>query len=262
MSKTIDVLKKTYDDNRAKKSFQDEIAKTYFTDTEKVKDAASRSAAPQTLKRAKTSVVPWSIASLALVLALIVVVSKSRFDVKIRVLTEVPAARAMAVAPGVSGDKGIFLVKASTLNADLVKAAVFDGDAKAYSRMTDADIILCNSKGSGWATYTVDMRDPISLRALDIRFTAKGARGDEVVALVIVDADNRSYRLDKDHAISLSEDWRQYTVGFKPLKNVIDLASIVSVRFEFGSLTAGNNPSATIFLKDICAVKARRSLWQ
>jgi len=47
----------------------------------------------------------------------------------------------------------------------------------------------------------------------------------------------------------------------RKLLTAVDLNNIIAIKFEFGSLTAGNSSGAAIFLKDIYVAKARRSRW-
>jgi hypothetical protein len=155
-------------------------------------------------------------------------------------------------------EKGLYLVKGSEINKYLVSDAGFDGDAKAFSRTDDGEIVLNNSRGNGWAGYEISLRDPVNLRKLDIKYTARGESGDEYLAIAMVDSDNRSYRVGKDIASKLTKDWQAHTMNLKPLKNAINLSDITKIRFEFGTLTAGNSSAATIFLKDIRLTKTKR----
>ena len=77
----------------------------------------------------------------------------------------------------------------------------------------------------------------------------------------MVDAANRSYRMENDLSSALAKDWQRYAVNFRLVGNAIDIGNISKIRFEFGGLTAGNYPNAIIFLKDIYLTKNKRSKW-
>jgi len=146
-------------------------------------------------------------------------------------------------------------------NKDIVKDAFFTGDGREFSASKLEELVLCNSRGSGWANYTIELKEPVDLNKLDLRYTARGVRGDEFLTLVIVDSDKRSYRLEKDLSSAIGKDWQIYTINFRRVKKAVDLSNISTIKFEFGSLTAGNYPSAVISLKDVCITKTRRLKW-
>jgi len=252
MSKVIDALNKPLLKKDMQTPFQEEIAKTYL----KVSDKDSG-------KKRLASKIPWLITLIAVFLSLAVVLTRSNIDVKVRILSEVPSIGPAEDAEGFESpkDKGVFLVKGSNLNEELVKDASFDGDAEKFSKVTDYCIFLCNSRGSGWANYAIELKEPLDLNRLDIRYLAKGERGDEYLSIVIVDADNRTYRVQRDMSAHLEKEWRVYTVNFRGMRNVIDLSNISAIKFEFGSLSVGNSPITTIYLKDILVTKAKRIRW-
>lgn len=256
MSKTIDVLENASSKKHAphEVNIQDEIAKTYFQTSEK-----------KGFKRnAKWKVrLPWLVAVLAIVGACVIVIFRSSIDIKVRFLGEMPPMPAIFTAfhAGDNLDNGIFLINGGEPNKDIVKNTYFTGDARPFSMSKTGELLLCNSRGAGWANYTVELKEPIDLDSLDIRYTARGARGDEFLTLVIVDSNNRIYRLEKDLSSALSKDWQRYTINFRRIKKAVDISSISTIKFEFGSLTAGNYPSAVSYLKDIYLTKVRRLKW-
>ena len=253
MSKTVDVL----DDALSKKhthqriDIQDEIAKTYFHTPAKKHGK----------KKSKwKSFLPWAVAVLALFFAISVLIFKSSIEIKVRFLGEIPSAPMDKSAHrfGDNFDKGIFFIDGGMPNKDIVKNAYFTGDAKEFSISRQEELILCNSRGSGWANYTIELKEPIDLDKLDIRYMARGVRGDEFLTLVIVDSNKRSYRLEKDLSSAMGKDWQRYTVNFRRVKKAVDLSNISTIKFEFGALTAGNYPSAVMSLKDVYITKTRR----
>jgi len=105
------------------------------------------------------------------------------------------------------------------------------------------------------------LKEPVDLNKLDIRYMARGVRGDEFLALVVVDSGKRSYRLEKDLSSAMGKDWQRYTINFRRVKKAVDLSNISTIKFEFGTLTAGNYPSAVMSLKDVYITKTRRLKW-
>jgi hypothetical protein len=220
----------------------DEIAETYFK------------SAP-VVKRKPPSKLPWIIAVLALLFAMAVLFSRSNIDIRVRVLSEeVPS----GVIPEGAKGKCIYLLKGAEIDNKLIKETYFSGDAKAYSRLTGSGVVLCNSRGNGWASYTMQFKEPLDLTRLGINFVARGAKGDEAVGITIVDAENRAYRMENDLSPKLAKEDKLYTVDFRPARRMLDLANISAIRFEFGSLTMGNGAMATIFLNAVYASKTRR----
>jgi hypothetical protein len=256
MSKIMDVL-----DNVSSKKhthnmdIQDEIAKTYFH------------APAKKIKHKKSDkwkmVLPWIIAASAFFLALAIVIFKGSVDIKVRVLGEVPSivsGNAEYVSAG-QAQRGMFFVRGGEPDKDIVKNAFFAGDGREFSVVKPDEVLLCNVRGWGWANYTIELKEPIDLNSLDIKYSARGSRGDEYLTLVIVDSSNRSYRLEKDISSALTKEWQRYTINFKRIKKVVDISNISKIKFEFGALTAGNYPNAVLFLKDIYVTKSRRLNW-
>ena len=249
MSKILETMNNPFKKERTRASAQEEIANIYLKVSDKNRHKKDKRAAK----------FPWFIAITALFLALVTLLFKSNIDVKVRILGEMPSfGNESADKFGSLREKGLYLINGSELNTYMVKDAGFNGDARAFSKVNDDYLVLCNSKGSGWANYEIDLREPLDLTRLDIKYAAKGESGDEYLTMVIVDSDNRSYRIGKDISSKLSKDWQTFTINFKPLKNAIDLANITSLRFEFGTLTAGNSSMSTIFLKDARVTKTKR----
>jgi hypothetical protein len=225
----------------------EELAKTYF--------GSPSARAPK--KRAKIrALLPWAVAGFALVAAAALVLSRSNIDVKVRLLGEVPSLKNPAAA-----DKGLYLVRGARPEPGIVKDAYFTADARAFSASRPDALVLYNGRGAGWANYTVELKEPVDLKKLDLRYTAKGARSGEKVLVVIVDADNSVYRMERDLQTQVTDEWNEYTVNFRSVRGALDLSSVKTVKFEFGGLTAGNYSGAIIYIKDIMLVKTRRPKW-
>lgn len=233
---------------------QDEIAKTYFHTPAKKHGK----------KKSKwRSFLPWAVAISAVFFAAAVLIFKSSVEVKVRFLGEIPSAPTDKSAHkfGENLDKGIFFIEGGIPNKDIVRNAYFTGDAKEFSISKPGELVLCNSRGFGWANYTIELKEPVDLNKLDIRYMARGIRGDEFLTLVIVDSNKRSYRLEKDLSSAMGKDWQRYTVNFRRIKKAVDFSNISTIKFEFGTLTAGNYPSAVMSLKDVYITKTRRLKW-
>lgn len=233
-------------------ALNDEIARTYLKTSEK------------SYIRKKSNIrTAWAVAAVASILAAAAVVTKINLDVKVRILGEMPS---ISVERGQIDfdnmkDKGVFLIKGITANNDIVRSTFFSGDAKAGSRTADDHLLLSNARGSGWGNFTVDLKEPVNLEKLDLKFVAKGSSGGELLGIVIVDSDDKTYRMERDLSTKITDGWQLYKVNFRPIRKAVDLANIVSIKFEFGSLTVGNSSGAAIFIKDIYLSKARRSKW-
>ncbi|MFH1190300.1 MAG: hypothetical protein V1682_06375 [Candidatus Omnitrophota bacterium] len=233
-------------------ALNDEIARTYLKTSEKSyirKKAALRLA--------------WSIAGIASILAVAAFITKVNLDVRVRILGEIPS---VSVERGrinfdYANDRGVFLIKGISVNNDIVKATFFAGDANLGSRTGDDYILLSNAKGSGWGNFTIELKEPLALNQLDLKFVARGSSGGELLGIVIADTDNKTYRMERDLATKLTGEWQLYKVNFRPVKRSVDLGNIRTIKFEFGSLTVGNSSGAAIFLKDVYVAKARRSRW-
>ena len=230
MSKTIDSLDRLVRSrNNMHPSIHEDIARTYLrTSNQKIKGQGKKNTP-------KSKMIYWLT---ALLLSM--------------------AAFLLSRAPTI--DKDIFFVKGSEPNKDMISNASFLGDAHVYSRVRDDMLVLCNSKGYGWANYTIELKRPVDLNSLHMRYTGKGIKGGEHLVFTVIDANSRSYRMERDPSSVLAKDWQEYDIGFKPLKNLIDLKKVSIIRLEFGSLTAGNDPTATIFLKDIYITKSEKGL--
>jgi hypothetical protein len=231
---------------------RDELARTYFSAPRPNKKSEKK-------KDGLKQLLPWIITAAVIVTAALIVLSRSSIDVNVRLLGEVPTFKMSGGTSAV--EKGDFLVKGGQAQRGTVKNAYFAGDGKQYSLAKEDELKLINARGAGWANFTVELKEPVDLNRLDVKYTAKGARGGESLVLVIVDTNNRIYRMEKDLSSSLSDDWQQYAVNFRPVKRSVDLSNIKTIKFEFGSLTADNYSGALIYLKDVYLAKTRGFKW-
>ncbi len=253
---TSDVMSKQLDRKEIYEALHHQIADTYL------KSAAVKDTPAKPEKR-RLHILPWAVAAAALSACLAIFFSKSHIEISVRILGEVPSVRSANSEERFYNviDKGVYLIKGSESNHLMVRDAYFMGDAGTYSKAAGDQLVLCNSKGAGWANYSIELSEPVNLNKLDLKFIARGEAGGEVLSVVVVDNDNRSYRLEKARSIRLTKEWQAYSINFKPVKNAIDLKNVSVVRFEFGSLTAGNGPVVTIYLKDIYASKTKGIKW-
>lgn len=231
-------------------SFQEEIANTYF----KTSPATGR----KTSKK-KPSKIPWVIAGIAALTAVAIFVSKSNFDIKVRLVSGAPFVTKDGSALPLEGAQ--FFVKGGEPDKTAVNRAFFVGDARLSSGMDDNQVALKNSAGQGWASFVIEMKQPVDLTRFDIRYAAKGSSGGERLVPVVTDSQNRSYRISDSSLTALSDSWHTYIVDFKPVRGDVDLTSVAAIKFEFGTETAGNGPAAALFLKDVSIIKTRRVKW-
>jgi hypothetical protein len=250
MSKVIEKLNNPFKKERLRSSAQEEIARMYLKVSDKSKNKLPK-------PKAK---LPWAIALVAIFFAILTLLFKSNIDVKVRILGEIPSIGPSETTDkfGSLKEKGLYLVKGSEPNRYLIKGVDFAGDAKIFSRAASGELILCNSRGNGWANYEIKLKEPIDLSKLDVKYAARGERGEEYLTVVVVDSGNRAYRMEQDMSSKLAKEWQTYIVNFKPIKRAVNLSEISTIRFEFGGLTAGNSPMATIFLKDIRVTKTKK----
>jgi len=232
MSKVSDILNRRLKPGEGPPSdaIQEELARTFFSQPPR-----KRKRTPRTL---------FLIVTIAACLAFAFVVLKS-------------GARVF----GPPAKKGVFFIKDGEPNKYLVRNVFFAGAAKRFSRTDNDKIVFVNSAETGWANFTVEFKEPLNMRKVDLLYTARGQTGDECVVLVFVDGNNRSYRMEKDISSALTAEWNRYAINLGPIGKAIDMGNITAIKFEFGSLTAENYHSATIFLKDLCAAKRRRVKW-
>jgi hypothetical protein len=241
--------KGTHHRSRLHDSFQEEIANTYF------KSSSGRRGP----KKKRQSTLPWLVAGLAAGVAVAIFISRSNFDIKVRVTSGAPFIT--KDDSQLSPDGAQYLVKGGEVNRSLVARAYFVGDARASSRISDGDVSLVNSRDQGWASFVIELRSPVDLRRLDIRYAARGQKGTERLVPVVTDSQNRSYRIEDSAVTAVSDNWNAYLIDLKPVKERVDLAGISALKFEFGSETAGNGPASVISMKDISIIKARRLKW-
>ena len=252
MRKKSDTAKSLHSRNRIHASFQDVIAETYFK------------ASPKKSKNAFAAAnsIPWFIAGAALCAAFALFISKSNIDIKIRMSDNSPFVNKESVGPMAEGSKtnGVFIVSGGESNGRIVEKNFFVGDAKSLSKTDAAEVVLYNSKALGWASYRLEFKKPLDLTGAEMMYTARGDSGGENLVMMVIDSDNKAYKVEGEVS-RLTKDWQTYTVNFRPLKDTVDLANVAMVRFEFGSLTAGNKANAIIYLKDIYASKSRKIKW-
>lgn len=239
MSKIKDALSRHFKSSSAvDDSIQEELAKTFFASSTK-----------PDRKEKKTPKAPWVISVLALLLAsFLVLILRNHIEIRIRM-------KGKSLTPVVA-QENMFFIKDGKPSVYLIGDMCFFGDARKFSREKDNMLVLVNSKGWGWANFSVELKEPVNMERLNIlSYVARGQLGDEHLTLVLVDADNKLYRMPRDLSSALTKEWQEHTINVRSARNAIDLSRISIVRFEFGSLTVGNYSTATIFLKDISVKK-------
>lgn len=236
MSKISDILNKNFTTESKNIDFaHDELVETFFgLNKKKVKEKK----APKASR---------SIVVILVFLVLFIIILGLIIDIKITVKENVKDAARNIVASA----KANFLLKDGKPNQNLVKKVTFLGDARKFSRATGKIIVLINAKGSGWGNMSIKFKKPINIRDLDISYMASGQSGGERMFLILIDANNRLYRIQDNLALALNKEWKSRRISLQSAQNAIDLSRISEMQFEFGSLTTGNSTGATIFLRDI-----------
>ncbi len=144
VKKSAGSKKETHQKSRLYDSFQEEIANTYF----KTSPATGKK-----VSKKKPSKAPWAIAGLAAFLAIAIFVSRSNFDIKVRLVSGTPFITKDGSA--LSADGAQFFVRGGELNKALAGKSFFVGDARVSSKMADSEITLANSRGQGWASFVI-----------------------------------------------------------------------------------------------------------
>ena len=227
MSKILETLKKQHPKHASSyDSVQEELAKAFFGEP---------------VKKTKNEKSPKSksiIIGTLLLFIFIAFIFYTKFDIN--------------VTPKTKPEKDIFFIREGNLNSDSVKSISVEGDALRLKEPEETSFSVSNVKGRhGWANLEIVLKKPIDLNENVISYTARGKNGDEKLSLVLVDVNNRSYRTDSKSYTFLKKSWEKYIFNTKSLGNVIDVSKIAKIKFEFGGLTAGNYPSATLFIKDV-----------
>ncbi len=238
MSKIKDALNKHFNSSGGVDgSVQEELAKTFFASSTKTDR-----------KEKKTPKAPWVISILALLsVSFLVLILRNHIEIRIRMKGKSPTP--------VVAQENMFFIKDGKPGTYLIGDMSFFGDARKFSREKGDMLILVNSKGWGWGNFSIELKEPMNMEKHHISYIARGQVGDEHLIPVLVDADNKSYRMSRDLSSALTKEWQERTINLKSARNAIDLSRISIIRFEFGSLTAGNYPTATMFLKDISVKK-------
>lgn len=253
MSKTIEAMKRSDVRSQVHNQLHNELADTYFK--------SSVSSKPG--RKGPGPKLPWVITALALSTLFALLISRSNIDIRVRILSEdAPSIVDAKEAPlGGLKDKCIYFLKGSEINNSLIGGAGFGGDASTYSRLTGSGIVLCNSRGSGWADYTIRFKEPLDMTGLDMEFVASGTNGGERLGVALVDSRNRTYRIEDALIPRLTKELKIYKTPIRNIGKAIDLSAVSEIKFEFGSLTVGNGPMATILLNSVYASKTKRMRW-
>jgi hypothetical protein len=259
MTKKAEIL---YHKDRIHDVFREELANTYLKTSAKTQAGLpDRKGLPGRFRMPRISI-PWVVACVALVLTAVLFISKSNIDIKVRISSSLPFVDKERSSGSVEAAVGgIFFISGGEANRDLVRETFFTGDAKPLSRSANGELILANSRGQGWASFKIEFRKPMDFRRLDLRYSARGEKGAEKLVLLVIDSDNKSYKVASDVATNLTKEWHTYTINFRPVREMVDMARVAALKFEFGSMTAGNSAGSAIFMKDIYVTKRRGFLW-
>ncbi len=237
-------LRKAHNPNDDK-FIQNELARTFFRSGEKAPGKKE--------KQPRRGALPWIIASgtILLLCASFLFDNKLAIDVKVLKGTTLRG----------PGDNKVYLYKEGELNTYLLRDAEFSGGGDKYSRADKSMLAMINSRNPGWANFDMEFKEPVNMTAVDVVYEAKGQTGSESMVLALVDKERNAYRMQKDLSSRLGREWKEYNINLGPARDKIDLSRITRLQLEFGSLTAGNDPGATIFIREVRLVNRKKPGW-
>ncbi len=148
------------------------------------------------------------------------------------------------------------------VNKDIVKTLELSGYArqvrsKADSKADKEVLVFRTPRKYNWADIILPFRFPVDLSSRTLGFSARGARGGEKITIVLKDSSNRSLRLKE---LYLSSGWREESIPLGQLKSYINIASIRSVRIEYGRVGESSSEKdspieSIIYIKDLTLSK-------
>lgn len=237
---------------------QQQLADIYFSGSEKLKKSDEPLIIKVIEKPRASSVTPWIISSIALLLMAFSLFSTKRVFIDIKVIDEThphlaspqresDAAQTFEPAPGNRGE-----IKYGDKLP--MQDFVFEGAAKLQSSKDKTMLTLVNSSVAPFARANLYFRSPLNLNGSKIVFYAKGGRGGENVAFSIKDRDNLSaFSKGRTYPFpgSLTTDWQKAEIPIYNIEGPFDEQHVASLRFDIGSKDTENKPGDTIFIKDL-----------
>ena len=140
-------------------------------------------------------------------------------------------------------------IGSGAINRAYVKEARFDADAQDKSSFLKSSIRLVNQENLGRAAFLITLKDRTSLKDKSILITAKSESGLAYFKLLLKDEKGNYFTVKK---VNLAPSWTREHIFIRPGKNTtFDFFGVSEMKIEFGSKTAGNNPGAVIYLKDL-----------
>ncbi len=157
----------------------------------------------------------------------------------------------------IAASKIVHIFSSGILNKNIIKNFEFRGYAIDKSGFSNKMLVLINTKKYNWADASIDFKFPMDLSRRKLSLTIKGKIGGERISLVLLDSNNRSYRLND---IYLASNWNTDTISFDNIKGGIDLSKITQLRFEYGYVGESSKLmdsliELTVYIKNIELIK-------
>lgn len=272
MSKIIDALEKARTVNREPRdrrggmtsarevrtshsaSANEELADIYFGGSAKTKQPPT-----PTLIRVSDNkrnfLIPWIITLIFLLLAVGALFINRRIVFDVKILEESPADPAASESALLDSDENLLSKQKDPAGTIAVssKNLLFSDGAITNSVKNDEAIILSGDT-SRRLVYLYQNYKPV-FRASDyvLTFEAKGRTGGEMLEVVFKDKDHKTSLNQgslRPFPMGLSADW---TRGFVMLErsDEFDAARVKQMRIDIGSRRTGNNPNATVFIRNV-----------
>lgn len=257
MSKIIESLKagvREQSGRSAQELTQEQLAEIYFSGADKTRRSDQPLVIKVIEKERVSPVMPWFIASIALLVTAFALFSTKRIFIDVRVMDDANLATSDWSGPSKSAKDAAPRSEGQPLSIENV---VFEGAAKVRSGQSGRELSLVNSSVAPFAKASLFLNAPLDLSRSKIVFYAKGERGGENLAVAIKDADNR-LGFDKGKYFpfpaKLSTEWQRAEITLTETPAGFDPQRVMSLRFEFGTKDADNRSGDIIKVRDIEAV--------
>lgn len=235
MSELVDNLKQP-----ELNQFQEELAKTYFASFPSKKDNTVRPVISQ--KNKKTPIIVIS-----LLLGLIAGLLLTIYTLSVLVIKIKTAPQAVET---------ISLNQSGEMNRDVVKSALFYGNASSESSWGKSFVLITGEDPSKKSALGIDFTRPLNMAKYSLCFYARGEGGEGDFRV--------SFRDSKGNVCFstiylLQNPWQEFIVDLASAKNLIDIENITRLDIEINPLEKqwqGQGNFKTYF-KDINLIKER-----
>lgn len=236
------------EDSKKVDYIQEQLAEIYISPTKK-KELPDRNKK----ENLKSGWVSLTLALGIMLLALLIfLLSVYRIDVNVMVIREPRPVRPDAAAG--SGAE----VEPFNMAGFPDTTISFNGSAGTESELTEQYLHLVNARGPGWANAQIDFAKPLNAADNTLSLSAKGARGGEILLIILTDTDGKTYQAINIAPDGLNNGWRNYKIRLDKAARSINTGSISRIKLEFGSMTANNPIGAAIYIKGLSLNRERR----